>query len=151
MNVRYILLTVKHGGGNIKVWVCFSRNRGGSVTPNRRGQHGPVHEQRHRATCLVSRVDILARQLTETHIWPCYGLVPNEKNFGYGVAISKSRPESHRASLERTGPSMKRQDTTKSKRFVSNAEEGIEKNNDICSGQTGGLHGPPLRGRSPKK
>jgi DDE superfamily endonuclease len=26
MNVRYILSTVKHGGGNVMVWVCFTRN-----------------------------------------------------------------------------------------------------------------------------
>jgi transposase len=26
MNVRYILSTVKHGGGNGMVWVCFTRN-----------------------------------------------------------------------------------------------------------------------------
>jgi hypothetical protein len=31
MNVQYILPTVKHGGGNIKVWGCFSRDGVGLV------------------------------------------------------------------------------------------------------------------------
>jgi Transposase len=31
MNVRYILSTVKHGGGNVMVWVCFTRKGVGPI------------------------------------------------------------------------------------------------------------------------
>jgi hypothetical protein len=51
MNVRYVLLTVKYGGGNIKVLGCFSRD--GVVSLHQvEGVHCTVvHVQRHHATC----------------------------------------------------------------------------------------------------
>jgi hypothetical protein len=42
------------------------------------------------------------------HILPCFRLVPKERKSGYGMTVSKSRPESHRASLGGTSPSKKR-------------------------------------------
>jgi hypothetical protein len=75
----------------------------------------------------ASRVDISAGKLTETHISPCYPLVPEEINSGYGVAVSNSRSESHRVVLGGTAPSMQKLKTVKSKRFVSNAEGAMGK------------------------
>jgi hypothetical protein len=71
-------------------------------------------------------------------------------NSSYGLAVSKSKLESHRASLERTKPSMQRPKTSKSKRFIPNPEL-MGKNTDVRPGQTNGLHLPPLGGRNPSK
>jgi hypothetical protein len=53
--------------------------------------------------------------------------MPKETNSGYGVAVSKSRPEYHRTALGGARPLIQRPKTVKSKRFISNTEKRMGK------------------------
>jgi hypothetical protein len=132
MNVWYILPTVKHGGGNIKVWGCFSRD---GVGPLHRAE-GNTDLFMYKNNVQHTRLPLAKRNIPRGWIYqqdneqPCNGLVSKEINSDYRLAITKSRPESHRASLGGTGPSMQRPKTVKSKRFFLNAEGRMGKNTD---------------------